>query len=60
MPACFVTPCRSHCFTFVLATLQGGGQAQQAAFVAALVKNMYNADAANKPWAELTARYLMR
>lgn len=39
---------------------QGGAQAQQAALVGALVKNMYNADASNQPWAELTARYLFR
>lgn len=40
--------------------VEGGGQAQQAALVGALVKNMYNADASNQPWAELTARYLFR
>lgn len=40
--------------------VQGGGQAQQAALVAALVKNVYNGDPANKPWAELMSRYLFR
>lgn len=44
----------------VVVVLQGGGQAQQAALVAALLKNVYNAEEINKPWAELTARYLLR
>lgn len=39
---------------------QGGSQAQHAAFVAALLKNVYNGDEANQPWAELMARYLIR
>lgn len=39
---------------------EGGSQEQQAALVDALVKNMYNADQNNRPWAELTSRYLIR
>ncbi len=40
--------------------MQGGGQAQQVALEAALLKNVYDGDAAAKPWAELMARYLLR
>lgn len=39
---------------------QGGPSAQQAAFVAALLKNVYEGEPQNKPWAELLSRYLCR
>lgn len=58
VPKC--TVCRGISNTALCVCLQGGGQAQHAALVAALLKNVYNADPANKPWAELMARYLFR
>lgn len=39
---------------------EGGVSAQQAAFVDALLKNVYDDDAGRRPWASLLARYLTR